>query len=67
MLQLLATLVVAAPVAVMGAMNVYHGLVAQGVIFLGLAVGIVVASEYVYERLTDRTVGRVRRLTEFRR
>ncbi len=61
-LQLTATLVVAVPVALVGVFNVLDGRLLLGGFFAALAVGLVVVSEYVYARLTDRTVGRLRRL-----
>lgn len=65
-LQLLATLVVAVPVGLVGLLNVLEGRYGLGLFFVGLAVGLVVVSEYVYTRLTDRTVGRLRRLKNLR-
>lgn len=61
-LQLLGTLVVAGPVALVGLFNLVDGNYPHGVAFLGLAIGLVVVSEYVYLRLADRTVGRLKRL-----
>lgn len=65
-LQLVSTLVVAGPVALVGVLNVLDGRYGYGVFFLVVAVGLVVVSEYLYVQLTDRTVGRVRRLTNIR-
>jgi hypothetical protein len=65
-LQLIATLVVAGPVALVGVLNVVEGRYAIGAFFLAAAVGLVVVSEYVYLRLADRTVGRVKRLKNIR-
>ena len=61
-LQLLATLVVAVPVGLAAVSNLLEGRLLLGGLFAALAVGLVVVSEYVYARLTDRTVGRLRRL-----
>jgi len=65
-LQLLATLVVAVPVALVGLFNLLEGRYGIGLFFAAMAVGLVGVSEYVYTRLTDRTLGRVSRLTPFR-
>ncbi|MCY4729528.1 hypothetical protein KY092_03015 [Natronomonas gomsonensis] len=65
-LQLIATLVVAGPVALVGVLNVVEGRYVIGAFFLAAAVGLVVVSEYVYLRLADRTVGRVKRLKNIR-
>ena len=65
-LQLVATLVVAGPVALVGVFNLLEGQYGLGVFFLAAAVGLVVVSEYVYIQLSDRTVGRVRRLKNIR-
>ncbi len=65
-LQLVATLVVAGPVGLVGAFNLFEGEYALGAFFLGASIGLVVLSEYVYLRLTDRTVGRLRRLKNTR-
>lgn len=65
-LQLVATLVVAVPVALVGLFNVLEGRVLLGAVFVAMAAGLVGVSEYVYTRLTDRTVGRIRRLKNFR-
>lgn len=65
-LQLLATLVVAGPIALVGVFNLLEGRYTLGVFFLVAAVGLVAVSEYVYVRLTDRTIGRVRRLKNVR-
>jgi hypothetical protein len=65
-LQLLATLVVAVPVALVGLFNVLEGRLVLGVVFVAMAAGLVGVSEYVYTRLTDRTVGRIKRLKNFR-
>lgn len=65
-LQLVGTLVVAGPIAMVGVFNLLDGLYVHGVFFLVAAGGLVAVSEYVYVRLTDRTVGRVRRLRDVR-
>lgn len=65
-LQLLATLVVAGPIAVVGVLNLVEGNYAHGAFFLAAALGLVGVSEYVYVRLTDRTIGRVKRLKNIR-
>lgn len=65
-LQLVATLVVAGPVGLVGVFSLLEGRYTHGVFFLGAALGLVVVSEYVYVRLTDRTVGRLRRLKNVR-
>lgn len=62
-LQLVATLVVAGPVAVVGVVSLADGLYLQGAFFLVAAAGLVAVGEYVYVRLTDRTVGRLHRLS----
>jgi hypothetical protein len=65
-LQLAATLVVAGPVGLVGLFNVLDGEYVYGAFFLAAALGLVALSEYVYIRLTDRTVGRLRRLKNVR-
>ena len=64
--QLVGTLVVAIPVALLGVLTALGGRYAMGALFVAMAVGLVVVSEYVYTRLTDRTVGRLRRLRDIR-
>ena len=66
-LQLAGTLVVAGPVGLVGVFNLLEGRYALGVFFLAAALGLVGVSEYVYVRLTDRTVGRLRRLKNVRK
>lgn len=66
MIQFAATLVVAGPVALVGVFNVLEGRYALGIFFLAAALGLVGVSEYIYVRLTDRTVGRLRRLKNVR-
>jgi hypothetical protein len=65
-IQLAATLVVAGPVGLVGAFNLFEGNYLLGAFFLAAALGLVAVSEYVYVRLTDRTVGRLRRLKNIR-
>ncbi|MCQ4334537.1 hypothetical protein KM295_13850 [Natronomonas sp. F2-12] len=65
-LQLAATLVVAGPVGIVGVSSLLEGRYLFGALFLCAAVGLVALSEYVYVRLTDRTVGRLRRLKDIR-
>ena len=65
-LQFVATLVVAGPIAMVGVFNLLEAQYAQGAFFLVAALGLLAVSEYVYVRLTDKTVGRVRRLTGYR-
>ena len=65
-LQLIATLVVAGPVALVGILNLLEGRYALGAFFLAAAIGLIAVSEYVYLRLADRTVGRVKRLKNIR-
>lgn len=65
-IQLVATLVVAGPIGLVGVFNLLEGEYALGVFFLGAALGFVLVGEYVYVRLTDRTVGRLRRLKNVR-
>ncbi|MFW5957264.1 MAG: DUF7533 family protein [Natronomonas sp.] len=60
--QLVATLVVAGPIGLVGVFNLLDGNLPQAIVFLGLALGLVVLSEYVYLRITDRTIGRLSRL-----
>ena len=64
--QLVGTLVVAIPVAVLGVLTALEGRYATGAFFLAMAVGLVAVSEYVYTRITDRTVGRLKRLGNVR-
>jgi uncharacterized membrane protein len=64
--QLVGTLVVAIPVALLGVLTALEGRSVTGAFFVAMAVGLVVVSEYVYTRLTDRTVGRLRRLRDVR-
>ncbi len=66
MLQLIATLTVAGPVGLVGVFNILEGEYALGAFFLLAAIGLVVVSEYIYVRLTDKTVGRLRRLKNIR-
>ena len=61
-LQLAGTLVVAGPVGLVGVFNLIEGRLVLGVLFLAAALGLVGVSEYMYLRLTDQTVGRLRRL-----
>ena len=65
-LQFVATLVVAGPIAMVGVFNLLEAQYLLGTFFLGTSLGLVAVSEYVYVRLTDRTVGRVRRLKGYR-
>ena len=65
-LQLVGTLVVAGPVGLVGVFNLLEGQYGLGVFFLAASLGLVVVSEYVYLRITDRTVGRVKRLKNIR-
>ena len=65
-LWLLTTLVIAVPVALVGVSTILDGRFLLGTVFLGMAVGLVAVSEYVYMRLTDRTVGRLERLKNVR-
>jgi hypothetical protein len=64
--QLAATLVIAGPIGMVGLFSLLETQYTRGVFFLAAAVGLVVVSEYVYVRLTDRTVGRVKRLKNIR-
>ncbi|WP_160169571.1 DUF7533 family protein [Natronomonas moolapensis] len=59
-LQLARTLVVAGPVGLIGAFSLLEGRYVHGVFFVTAALGLVGVSEYVYLRLADRTVGRLR-------
>ena len=65
-LQFVATLVVAGPVAMVGVFNLLVARYLPGAFFLVAALGRVAISEYVYFRVADRTVGRVRRLRGYR-
>jgi hypothetical protein len=65
-LQLVATLVVAGPVGLVGILNLLEGRYPYGVFFLVAAIGLVAISEYLYVQLTNRTVGRVKRLKNIR-
>ena len=64
--QLVGTLVVAIPVALLGVLTALEGRSVTGIFFVAMAVGLVAVSEYVYKRLTDRTVGRLGRLRDIR-
>ena len=64
--QLVTTLVVAGPVALVGVFSLLDGSYLHGVFFIIAALGLVIVSEYIYVRLTDRTVGRVKRLKNSR-
>ena len=64
--QLVGTLVVAVPLGLLGVLTALEGRYATGALFVAMAVGLVVVSEYVYTRLTDRTVGRLKRLRNVR-
>lgn len=66
-LQLVGTLVIAGPVGMVGIFSLLDGEYGIAAFFLTAAVGLVLVSEFVYVRLTDRTVGRIRRLKNFRR
>ena len=59
-LQLLTTLVIAVPVALVGISTVLDGRFPLGAVFFGMAVGFVAVSEYIYARLTDRIVGQLK-------
>jgi len=65
-LQFVATLVAAAPIGMVGVLNVLEGQYLHGALFLGAALGLLAVSEYLYVRLTDGTVERVRRLKGYR-
>ena len=65
-LQFVATLVVAAPIAMVGVFNLAEGQYAHGAFFLVAALGLLGVSEYLYVRLTRGTVGRVGRLKGYR-
>lgn len=65
-LQLVGTLVVAGPIGLVGLFNLLEGEYVLAAFFLSASVGLVLLSEYVYVRLTDRTVGRLRRLKDIR-
>lgn len=65
-LQLAGTLVVAGPVGLIGVFSLLEGRYAHGVFFLTAALGLVGVSEYVYLRVTDRTIGRLRGLRDVR-
>jgi hypothetical protein len=65
-LQLIGTLVVAGPIAMVGVYNLLDGNYPHAVFFLAAAIGLVVVSEYIYTRLADKTVGRVKRLKNIR-
>jgi len=65
-LQLAGTLVVAGPVALIGVFSLLEGRYGYGIFFLAAAIALVGVSEYVYVRLTDRTVGRLKRLKNVR-
>lgn len=65
-LQAVTTLVVAGPVALVGVFSLLDGRYLHGVFFITAALGLVIVSEYIYVRLTDRTVGRVKRLKNSR-
>jgi len=60
--QLVVTLVTIAPFAVMGLFSLYTGDLAVGTAFLGFALAVVLASEYLYLRLVSDTVGRLKYL-----
>ena len=65
-LQLISTLVIAGPVALVGVFSLLDGRYSHGVFFITAALGLVIVSEYIYVRLADRTVGRVKRLKNIR-
>lgn len=65
-LQFVGTLVVAGPVALAGVFHAADGQYPEAAVFLGVALGIVALSEYLYLDLTDRTIGRLRRLKNVR-
>lgn len=60
--QLIVTLLVVAPMGLMGLFNLYTGHVTLGILFLGFAAIAVGLSEYVYGRLVTSTVDRAKRL-----
>ena len=64
--QLAATLVIAGPIGVVGLFSLLEAQYTRSVFFLAAAAGLVVVSEYVYVRLTDQTIGRVKRLRNIR-
>ena len=59
-LWLLTTLVIAVPVALVVVSTVLDGRLPLGAAFFGMAVGFVAVSEYIYARVTDRIVGRLK-------
>jgi len=60
--QFVATLVVAGPMALAGLFHAFDGQYPQAAAFLAVALVVVLLSEYLYVRVTDGTVGRLRRL-----
>lgn len=65
-LQFVGTLIVAGPVALIGVFLALQGQYQLAAVFLGVALGFVVVSEYLYLQFVDRTVGRLKRLTHIR-
>ncbi|MDR9382083.1 MAG: hypothetical protein RI560_10510 [Natronomonas sp.] len=65
-LQLAATLVVAGPIGMVGVFNVLEGRPALGAFFVLASLGLVLVSEYIYIRLTSRTLGGLRRVKNVR-
>lgn len=56
------TVIVAGPAAGLGLLALLDGNYPEGVLFIGLAVGFAVVSEYAYLRVTGGTIGQLRRL-----
>lgn len=65
-LQFVGTLVVAGPVALIGVFLAFEGQFRQAAVFLGVALGFIIASEFLYLRVLDQTVGRLKRLKNIR-
>ncbi len=62
-LQLVLTIVVVGPIAVLGLLTLADGEYVQGMFFVAAAIGLLGLSEYIYLRITDRVRSR---LTRFR-
>lgn len=65
-LQFVGTLIVAGPVGLIGVFLAIEGRYQQAAVFLGVAVGFVIVSEYMYLRFVDKTFGRLKRVKNIR-
>lgn len=65
-LQLLITLIIAIPIGLVGVFNLIDGNYIHAIAFFGFSFGLVLLSEYIYIRLRSRTIGRLKRITQWK-